>query len=444
MSTDKTYLGRKMMDFSSSPAFQPYSRVTLWVDDNNCYTAGDDTGRTLEADCPWATQAICNAVLAKISGYQYVPYTATDAMLDPAAEIGDGVTANGRYSVLASIEPTFDSMFTATVQAPSDEELDHEFPYKSSTTRSFDRKLAQTRAAITVKADEIMLEVQNELDGLSSSLSVSIDEIRAQVSGKIDGTQAQTLIQQGIKDITISASAGSNQSTISISAGGVVFDTAVVKFSNIVADEVSADNIVGSLLSDQIDLYGDLTVYTNSRLTKVGGYLGYTSSTLDGSDGIHIAKGKNEVRVTANGAAIESVSSSFIAASNATISSNNAVRLLGDGGCYSNGETITSDRRLKDKVDYNKPTKEASIIDGLKPCAFEYTQWQKGKKHFGFIAQDVVELLNKYGYGETDIIVGKDPETEMYALAYTEFIPLLVAKIQQMDARIKELKVLSA
>ena len=80
MSADKTFLGRRMMDFTSSPAFQAYSRVTLWVDDNNCYTAGDDTGRTLEADCPWATQEICNAVLARVKGYQYIPYTATHGL----------------------------------------------------------------------------------------------------------------------------------------------------------------------------------------------------------------------------------------------------------------------------------------------------------------------------------------------------------------------------
>ena len=53
---------------------------------------------------------------------------------------------------------------------------------------------------------------------------------------------------------------------------------------------------------------------------------------------------------------------------------------------------------------------------------------------------DVVDLLKKYGYGETDIIVGKDPETDMYALAYTEFIPLIIAKLQQIGEKMKELE----
>ena len=441
---NKHYVGRAVKSVEHYDSIGPITGVSLLVDEENEYIAGDMTGYVFEITCPYGTQDMANAILANLRGKVYNGFRATDAILDINTELGDGVTIDGIYAMLAYQEITFGPKHTSEIAAPGESILEHEYPYTGSTQKNINRRIAQVNSRITKTAEEIKLEVSNELDGLSSSLSVRIDEISTQVSGKIDGTQAQTLINQGIKGITISATAGSNQSTISISAGGVQFDTAVVKFSNIVADEVSANNIVGSLLSDQIDLYGDLTIYTNSRLTTVGGYLGYTSSTLDGSAGIHLKKDSNEVRVTDNGAAVESVSSSFTAATNATISSNNAVRLLGDGGCYSNGETITSDRRLKDKVDYDKPTKEASIIDELKPCAFEYTQWQKGKKHFGFIAQDVVELLNKYGYGETDIIVGKDPETEMYALAYTEFIPLLVAKIQQMDAKIKELEALSA
>ena len=438
----KHYVGRDVRSLEHYDKIGPITGVSILIDEENEYVAGDMTGYVFETTCPYGTQAMANAMLDSLKGKVYNGFRATDAMLNVDAELGDGITIDGEYAMLAYQELTFGPKHTSEIAAPGESILEHEYPYVGSTQKTINRKIAQVNSKITKTAEEIKLEVSNELDGLSASLSVSLNQIRSEVSGKIDQTQAQTLINQGINGITLSASSGENQSTIYIKANGITIDSQVVTFSNIVADEVNADNIIGSLLSDQIDLYGDLTIYTNARLTTVGGYIGYTSSTLDGSAGIHIAKGNNEVRVTSNGAAIESVSSSFTAATNATVSSNNAVRLLGDGGCYSNGETITSDRRLKDKVDYDKPIKEASIIDELKPCAFEYTQWQKGKKHFGFIAQDVVELLNKYGYGETDIIVGKDPETDMYALAYTEFIPLLVSKIQQMDLRIKELEAL--
>ena len=47
---------------------QPYSKVILWLDDENSFTAGDDTGRTLEADLSWATQAIADKMLSQIKG----------------------------------------------------------------------------------------------------------------------------------------------------------------------------------------------------------------------------------------------------------------------------------------------------------------------------------------------------------------------------------------
>lgn len=198
-------LGTEMMDFTSSPAFQPFSRVNLLTDDDTYYTAGNDTGRTLEADCPWATQAICDAVLAKISGFQYVPYSCIDAMLDPASEIGDTVCANGRTSIIASIEPTFDAMFTANIAAPADEELDHEFPYKSSSSRKFNRKLAQTKAEIKVTTDAIESTVE-ALDGsIGSRIDQKLDSITLSVtnSSSEDGqTTAKITLKVGPNSYT--------------------------------------------------------------------------------------------------------------------------------------------------------------------------------------------------------------------------------------------------
>ena len=59
----------------------PISRVTLKVDDESILTAGDDTGMELEADCPHATQAMVNAILAKVKGYRYQMFSAGDAGL---------------------------------------------------------------------------------------------------------------------------------------------------------------------------------------------------------------------------------------------------------------------------------------------------------------------------------------------------------------------------
>ena len=93
------------------------------------YTAGNDTGLTIEGECPWGTQAIADSVLSTIAGWVYRPYTASEALLDPAVEIGDTVKINGWTSMVAKLDRNFDKMCDATLSAPEDEELNHEYPY---------------------------------------------------------------------------------------------------------------------------------------------------------------------------------------------------------------------------------------------------------------------------------------------------------------------------
>lgn len=141
----KTYLGANMERLGTPAPFAPYSKVIVWYDDEHAFMAGDDSGRTLEADCPFATQAIADKMLAAVQGYAYQPYEAEGAILDPAAELGDGVTVNGTYSVLGRIERTFNALCVADVAAPADEEIDHEMPYENQTQRALKRKMTLGR-----------------------------------------------------------------------------------------------------------------------------------------------------------------------------------------------------------------------------------------------------------------------------------------------------------
>ena len=139
--SNKTYLGYNVERLETAPAFLPYSKVIAWYDDENAFVAGDDSGRTLEVDLPFATQAIVDKMLERIKGYSYQPWEGTGAILDPAAELGDGVTVNGVYSVLASTETTFNALMLSDVAAPADEEVDHEYPYITPTDRALRRKV---------------------------------------------------------------------------------------------------------------------------------------------------------------------------------------------------------------------------------------------------------------------------------------------------------------
>ena len=95
--SEKIYLGRNAAAIEVSPAFAPFTGVRLYAADSTdsggtavsgIYEAGSDTGRVLELDCPWGTQAMAERILNQISGYAYRPLAASGALLDPAAELG--------------------------------------------------------------------------------------------------------------------------------------------------------------------------------------------------------------------------------------------------------------------------------------------------------------------------------------------------------------------
>ena len=138
---DYTNVLNKAAALEYGPAFAPYTGVRLWYDDENAFFAGNETGSVLEADCPWATQAMANNILANVSGYVYQPFEASDALLDPAAELGDGVGVGNLFAPLATINRTLDSLAAAEIGAPEEEEVEYEFPYVSPTQRSLQRKV---------------------------------------------------------------------------------------------------------------------------------------------------------------------------------------------------------------------------------------------------------------------------------------------------------------
>ena len=169
--SDKTNLGYDLVRMETSPAFAPYSKVIAWYDDENAFMAGDDTGRTLEVDLPFATQAIVDEMLERIKGYAYQPWYGYSAILDPAAELGDGVKVNGLYSALGSIETTFDALMTSNVAAPADEEVDHEYHYVTPTNRALKRKvtLGASYHGVSINQTNGLEVTQYDADGTARS-----------------------------------------------------------------------------------------------------------------------------------------------------------------------------------------------------------------------------------------------------------------------------------
>lgn len=190
--SNKYYVGKDVTSFSDKGKYKPISRVTLLVDDENSLTAGDDTGMEVIASCPHATQPMVNALLQTMKGYQYQAYEAGAANIDPAAELGDGVTVGGIYSPLSKLSD--DGRGYAGISSPGEAEMEDEYPAEGYITQEFNRKIAETRSTITKTSEAIMLKVEG-LDGKYTEVKTTLDGLTvtdASGTTKINGSSIKT------------------------------------------------------------------------------------------------------------------------------------------------------------------------------------------------------------------------------------------------------------
>lgn len=236
------YVGQKALSLTEYEKAAPISGVILWVDDENCYEAGDETGTVIEQDCPYATQEMANNLLATLQGYSYQGLEANGAKVSPVAELGDGLTIGGLYTQLAYQNIRFSTGEVMDVSAPGSNETLHEYKTEGETTKQFNHQIAETRSIISKTSEEILLQVENELEGLSSSFSVQLDNITGRVNG-LDGEFAElSLTLDGL--------------TVTDSTGKTVINGSMIQTSNLY---VNAANISGTLQANQINLTGAIT-----------------------------------------------------------------------------------------------------------------------------------------------------------------------------------------
>ena len=190
--SEKYYVGGDITSFADNGKYKPISRVTLLVDDENSLTAGDDTGMEVIASCPHATQPMVNALLQTMKGYQYQAYEAGAANIDPAAELGDGVTVGGIYSPLSKLSD--DGRGYAGISSPGEAEMEDEYPSGGYITQEFNRKIAETRSTITKTSEAIMLKVEG-IDGKYTEVKTTLDGLTvtdASGTTKINGSSIKT------------------------------------------------------------------------------------------------------------------------------------------------------------------------------------------------------------------------------------------------------------
>ena len=183
--SDVINVRKSLSSLEKQDTFNGYSKVVVVVSDELEYSAGTDSGRTLTLDCPWGTQKMAEDILSRIQGFQYQPYTADGAHIDPAAEIGDGFAAGNLYSGIYSKNVSHGALYTANVSAPGGEKINYKYEYKTPTQRKIERHYSEMKSTFKVQADQISAEVSARIeqgDELTSRLDIQSDQISARVT----------------------------------------------------------------------------------------------------------------------------------------------------------------------------------------------------------------------------------------------------------------------
>ena len=237
---------------------------------------------------PWGTQAQANNIISRIRGFSYQPYTAEGALVDPCAELGDGVSVNDVYSGVYKMTRDYNALMPAEIAAPQSEEIDHEYPYESMGDREMTRRFTEMESELSIASSEISAKVSKKSpEGQTSfswNLTDSAWEVKsgsktifkvnssgAQVSGQITATSGQ------IGGFTIGASAiYKDTSSLNSSTKGVYVGTTGIRingnnsayFRATSNGDVEANNLK---LTGTLNIGGNAITAGNLRSGAVGG-----------------------------------------------------------------------------------------------------------------------------------------------------------------------------
>lgn len=198
-SPELSALGNAAASVQQFPAFEAISRVILKISGDQGYVSGSDTGRTIEIDCAYGSQTMANDLLAQLQGYVYQPMQADDALIDPAAELGDPVEVAGVYAVLAQKDTLWDMLSAADIAAPGGTGPEDEYGFSSAAASRTQYELAQARSLISKTNGRISLEIYGEdgkggLNGRMNTFTMGLSGISGQIRGyqeTLDGYSKQ-------------------------------------------------------------------------------------------------------------------------------------------------------------------------------------------------------------------------------------------------------------
>ena len=293
-------------------------------------------------------------------------------------------------------------------------------------------------------------------EGSITNLTADVNGIRAQVSGKIGTSEAQTLIDQSLDGITLSASSDTDGTVFKL-----MYDGAVLASTGSVDLYVDAVNVYGTLTAER--LQGSSIRILDDEGNRCGYiYSTYASSAetkieLD-SDAIEIGGDEGSVfigsvwdRSTRSYSASIEVdgNSQEVQIKGDVIPNANALYNLGSrnfvwDAIYCSTDTLNgSDRNIKNSIEA-LPEKYVRMFDLVEPKRYKLNSGTSGRFHTGFIAQEVEAAMQECGIDSQEFAgwaaAKRKDGSETYFLRYSEFIPILWAKVREQEKRLKRLE----
>lgn len=320
----------------------------------------------------------------------------------------------------------------------------------SITAKGLDARLSDAEGDITqlyTTAKGLQVSVSN-LDGAITNIKTDVNGIRATVRTKIDATQAQSIFDQSAQGFTLAATSGENGTVFKLNYNG-----AQIASTGSVDLYVDAVNIYGTLTATEIE--GDRITVRNDEGRRCGDIYTEYASTADYK--MTLESKAMELNATSgnlylsgnNGRSALNFDYDFIDcrgdfAPNADNRYNlGAPNFVWSAIYCSTNELNGSDRNIKNSIEA-LPEKYVRMLELVEPKRYKLNSGTSGRFHTGFIAQEVEAAMQKCGITSQEFAgwaaAKRKDGSETYFLRYSEFIPVLWAKVREQEERLKRLE----
>ena len=327
----------------------------------------------------------------------------------------------------------------------------------SITAKGLDARLSDAEGDITqldATAKGLQVSVSN-LDGAITNIKADVNGIRATVRTKIDATQAQSIFDQSAQGFTLAATSGENGTIFKLNYNGAqiastgsidLYVDAVNIYGTLTATKLRGGSI--SIVDDDDNECGTIqTTYASSSDYKLD--ISSSAMELFAEDGsLFIASGwdrsnKYHASIEVDGNSEEVQIKGDVIPNSDALYNLGSRNFVWDAIYCSTNELNGSDRNIKNSIEA-LPEKYVRMLELVEPKRYKLNSGTSGRFHTGFIAQEVEDAMRACGIESKEFAgwaaAKREDGNETYFLRYSEFIPILWAKVREQEERLKRLE----